>query len=160
MSSQQGKGGDVQRTFTDYGVGLSQEFEIAGQRGFRIDVAEKEFQRVGLEIRDRERILTAEVRNAFARALASKRRVELRKESVRLKEELLEFTRIKFKAGDVSGLEVNVAELELGKTKTELLAADREYKESILNLQDVMGAKPDVHFGIEGHINRRYSRSG
>ena len=147
-----GKGGDVQRTFTDYGVGLSQEFEIAGQRGFRIDVAEKEIQRVGLEIRDKERIITSEVRNAFARTLASKRKVELRKDSVRLKEELLELTRIKLKAGDVSGLEVNVAELEYGKTKTELLLSEREYKESILDLQNVMGASPDVNAGIEGQL--------
>ena len=147
-----GKGGDVQHTFTDYGVTLSQEFEIAGQRGFRIDVAGKEIQRVSLEIRDKERIITSEARNAFARALASKRRVELRKEAVRLKEELLEFTRIKLKAGDVSGLEINIAELELGKARTELLSAEREYKESILILQDIMGHKPDVDFKIEGEI--------
>jgi predicted ATP-binding protein involved in virulence len=69
------------------------------------------------EIRDKERIITSEVRNAFARALASRRKVDLKKESVRLKEELLEFTRIKLRAGDVSSLEVNVAELEYGKTK-------------------------------------------
>lgn len=147
-----GKGGDVQRTFRDYGLSLSQEFEIAGQRGFRIDVAEKELQRIGFEVRDKERIIVSDVKNAFARNLASKRRVELRKETVGLKEELLEFTRIKFKAGDVSGLEVNVAELEVGKARTEFLAADREYKESILNLQDIMGAKPDVNFRIEGEI--------
>ncbi len=147
-----GTGGDVQRTFTDYGVALSQEFEIAGQRGFRIDVAEKEIQRVRLEIRDKERIITSEVRNAFVRALASRRKVELRKESVRLKEELLEFTRIKLRAGDVSGLEVNVAELEYGKTRTELLISEREYKESILTLQDIMGASPDVNAEVEGQL--------
>jgi len=147
-----GKGGDVQRTFIDYGLGLSQEFEIAGQRGFRIDVAEKEIQRVGLEIRDRERLIASEVRSAFVKALAFKRRVELRRETVRLKEELLEFTRIKLRAGDVSGLEVNVAELELARSRTEFLAAEREYKESILTLQDIMGAKPDIYFEIEGEL--------
>ncbi len=147
-----GTGGDVERKFTDYGLALSQELEIAGQRGLRIDVAEKESQRVSLEISDKERIITSEARNAFARALASKRRVELKKEAVRLKEELLEFTRIKLKAGDVSGLEVNIAELELGKARVELLSAEREYKESVLNLQEIMGAKPDVNFKIEGEV--------
>jgi cobalt-zinc-cadmium efflux system outer membrane protein len=147
-----GKGGDVERTFIDYGLGLSQEFEIAGQRSLRIDVAEKEIQRVSLEIRDKERTIISEVRNAFTRVLASKRRGELRKEAVRLKEELLDFTNIKFKAGDVSGLEINIAELELGKAKTELLSAEREYKESILSLQDIMGHKPDVDFKIDGEI--------
>jgi len=147
-----GKGGDVERTFTDYGLSLSQEFEIAGQRGLRIDVAGREIQRISFEIRDKERTIISEVKNAFTRALASKRKVELRKEAVRLKEELLEFTRIKFKAGDVSGLEVNIAELELGKAKTELLSAERESKESILTLQDIMGYTPNVDFEIEGEI--------
>ncbi len=149
---QKGKGGDVDRKFTDYGIALSQEFEIAGQRGFRIDVAEKESQKVGLEIRDKERIIASEARNAFAKALASKRKVELKKEAVRLKEELLEFTKTKLKAGDVSGLEVNIAELELGKAGAELLSAEREHRELILNLQEIMGAEPDVNFRIDGEI--------
>jgi cobalt-zinc-cadmium efflux system outer membrane protein len=147
-----GKGGDVDRSFTNYGVSLSQEFEIAGQRGLRINVAEKELQKISLEISDKERTIISEVRDAFTRALASKRRVELRKEVVRLKQELLEFTGIKFKAGDVSGLEINIAELELGKARTELLSAEREYQESILSLEDIMGHKPDLDFKVEGEI--------
>jgi len=63
----------------------------------------------------------------------------LRRETVRLKEELLEFTRIKLRAGDVSGLEVNVAELELARSRTEFLAAEREYKESILTFKTSWG---------------------
>ena len=58
------------RRFTDYGVKLSQEFEIAGQRGFRIGIAEKDLGRVRLEIRNRERILISEVKDAFARTIA------------------------------------------------------------------------------------------
>ena len=52
------------RRFTDYGFKLSQEFEIAGQRGLRISISEKDLKRIGLEIRDRERILIYEVKDA------------------------------------------------------------------------------------------------
>lgn len=141
------------RGFTDYGVKLSQEFEIAGQRGVRIDIAQKEISRIDLEIKDRERTLVNEVKNAFAKALAGKRREELTREAVRLKEDLLGFTRIKFQAGQVSGLEVNLAEVEVSKTKRELLLAVREYREARLSLQRLVGMRPDAAFSVQGELS-------
>lgn len=140
------------KEFTDYGVKLSQEFEIAGQRGVRIDIAQKDIARIDQEINDRERILANEVKSAFARALAGKKREELTKDAVRLKEDLLGFTRIKFKAGQVSGLEVNLAEVEVSKTKRELLLAAREYQEARLSLQRLVGMKSDGSFSVQGEI--------
>jgi cobalt-zinc-cadmium efflux system outer membrane protein len=61
------------KRFTDYGVKLSQEFEIAGQRGFRIGISEKDLGRVRLEIKNKERILISEVKDAFAKTIASKK---------------------------------------------------------------------------------------
>jgi cobalt-zinc-cadmium efflux system outer membrane protein len=138
--------------FTNYGFKLSQEFEIAGQRGVRIDVAKKNLERVAYEIRDRERTLVYEVRDAFIRALASKERAALAKEVVRLQEELLAFTKIKYQAGAVSGLEVNLAEVELSKAKRDLLSAGRESREAILALQGVMGAGAGNGFSVEGEL--------
>jgi len=63
--------------FTNYGFKLSQELEIAGQRGDRVDVAEKELARVKLEIADKERILVADVKDAFTRLLSLKRKSSL-----------------------------------------------------------------------------------
>mgnify|MGYP001601267022 FL=1 len=139
--------------YKNYGIKLSQEFEIAGQRGLRIEVAEKGLSKVRLEIENRERILTNEVKDAFAKTLASKKKVELTKEVVRLKEDLLNFTKIKFQAGDVSGLEVNLAEVELSKTKRDLILSEREYKEALLSLQGLLGVKPDNAFRIKGELS-------
>lgn len=139
--------------FTDYGIKLSQEFEIAGQRGLRIEVAEKGLSKVRLEIENRERILTNEVKDAFAKTFASKKKVELTKEVVRLKEDLLNFTKIKFHSGDVSGLEVNLAEVEMSKAKRDLILSEREYKEAVLSLQGLLGVKPDNAFRIKGELS-------
>ncbi len=68
---------DGRGKYTNYGVAVSQEFEVAGQRGLRIDIAEKNYARVGLEIQDRHRILMYEVKTSFANALVSKQRVTL-----------------------------------------------------------------------------------
>ncbi len=140
------------RQFTDYGVKLSQEFEIAGQRGVRISIAEKDLKRIGLEIRDRERILIYEVKDAFAKAIASKRKIELTKEVIRIQQELLDFTRSKFQEGDVSALQVNLAEVELSKAKRESLLAEREYRDNLLLLQGLLGLKPEQAFGVDGTL--------
>ena len=138
--------------FTNYGFKLSQEFEVAGQRGARINVSEKELARVKLEIRDKERLLISDVKDAFTKALSLKKKSGLAREIVRLNEELLGYTKIKFQAGDVSGLDVNLSEVELSKAKKELLLAEREYRESLLALQGLLGLSPDMSFAIEGDL--------
>lgn len=140
------------RRFTDYGVKLSQEFEIAGQRGFRIGIAEKDLGRVGLEIKNRERILISEVKDAFAKTIASKKKIELTKEVIRIQEQLLGSTRTKLEAGEVSGLQVNLAEIEFSKAKRELLVAENEYREGLLTLQGLLGLKPDLTLNLEGTL--------
>lgn len=139
--------------FSNYGFRLSQEFEIAGQRGLRIEFTEKGLLKVRLEIENKNRLLTGEVKDAFAGAIALKRKVELTKETVNLKEDLLNFTRIKFQAGDVSGLELNLAEVEFSKAKRDLILAERESKEAVLALQGLLGIKPGAEFRIEGELS-------
>ena len=145
----EGEGGGK---FTNYGVKLSQEFEIAGQRGARIEVAEKELARVRSEIKDKERVLISEVKDAFTTSLALKKKSNLAREIVRLNEDFLGYTKIKFEAGDVSGLDVNLSEVELSKAKKELLLAEREYRESLLSLQGLLGLSPDTLFALVGDL--------
>jgi cobalt-zinc-cadmium efflux system outer membrane protein len=138
--------------FTNYGFKLSQEFEVAGQRSARIKVSEKELARVKLEIRDKERVLISDVKDAFTRALSLKKKSGLARENVRLNEELLGYTKVKFEAGEVSALDVNLSEVELSKAKKELLLAERQYRESFLELQGLLGLSPDRSFAIEGDL--------
>jgi cobalt-zinc-cadmium efflux system outer membrane protein len=138
--------------FDNYEVRLSQEFEIAGQRGLRVDAAEKNLEKVSFEIKDRERVLVADVKDAFATALAAKSKRSLAEETAKLQEELYEFAEIKFKAGDVAALEMNLASVELGKAKRDLLLASREYREHLLALQGLLGMKLDEAFELEGTL--------
>ncbi|MBA4373944.1 MAG: hypothetical protein C0402_13930 [Thermodesulfovibrio sp.] len=138
--------------FTNYGLKISQEFEVAGQRGARITVAEKELARVTWEIRDKERVLISDVKDAFTRVLSLKKKSGLALEIVSLYEELLTYTKIKFQAGDVSGLDVNLSEVELSKTKKELLLAQREYRQALLFLQGLLGLFPDMFMALQGDL--------
>jgi outer membrane protein, heavy metal efflux system len=138
--------------YTNYGVKISQEFEIAGQRNLRIDIAHKELSRLALEIKDKERVLSFEVKEAFARALAAKKKEALTGQVVSLQAELLNFTKIKFQAGEVSGLEVNLAEVELSTSKKDLMLAGRESFDALLGLQGLMGKRADAFLDIEGDL--------
>ena len=138
--------------FTNYGFKLSQEFEIAGQRSARIDVAEKELARVKSEIKDKERVLIADVKDAFTKVLALKKKSGLAREVVQLNEELLGYTKIKFQAGESSGLDVNLSEVELSKAKKELLLSERGYREALLVLQGFLGSSPDMSFTVLGDL--------
>ena len=138
--------------FTNYGFKLSQEFEIAGQRGARIDVAENELARVKSEIKDKERVLISDVKDAFTKVLALKKKSGLAREVVQLNEELLGYTKIKFQAGESSGLDVNLSEVELSKAKKELLLSEREYREALLALQGLLGLSPDMSFAVQGDL--------
>jgi cobalt-zinc-cadmium efflux system outer membrane protein len=140
------------RDFRNYEVRLSQEFEIAGQRGLRRDAAEKGLEKAGFEIRDRERVLIAEVKDAFANTLAAKSKRGLAEETVKLQEELYGFAEIKFKAGEVAALEMNLASVELGKAKRDLLLASREYRERLFALQGLVGMKPAEELALEGAL--------
>lgn len=138
---------------TNYGIKLSQEFEVAGQRGIRIDVANKNLSKVSLDIADRERVLRYEVKSAYARALAAKERTALTEEVVRVREDLLNLTKTKYQAGDASALEVNLAEVEAGKARSDLVAARQALEEAILGLQATLGGGSDDLPSVEGQLS-------
>jgi cobalt-zinc-cadmium efflux system outer membrane protein len=136
----------------NYEVRLSQEFELAGQRGLRIDAARSGREKALLDIRDRERVLVAAVKDAFARALAAKRKIDLAEEAVKLQEELVASATVKFQIGDISALEQNLADVELGKARRDRMLSERERREAMLGLQEVLGMKPSADFTVEGEL--------
>jgi len=136
----------------NYEVRLSQEFELAGQRGLRVDAARSGREKTLLDIRDRERVLIAAVKDAFARALAANRKIDLTEEAVRLQEELAASAAVKFQTGDISALEQNLAEVELGKSRRDRMLAERERREALLGIQELLGLKPSLSFSIEGEL--------
>jgi len=137
---------------TNNGLSLSQEFEIAGQRGLRVDAARNGMEKVSQDIRDRQRILMAEVKDSFAKALATKRKVRLVEEVVRLQQELVSSAAIKFHAGEISQLEQNLADVELGKARRDRLLAEKERRETLLDLQMLLGLTPKPDFSVEGEL--------
>lgn len=138
--------------FRNNRISLSQSFEIAGQRGLRIDTAASNMERTRLEIRDQERKLRADIRDAFAEAVFRRDREKLSREYLRLQEELAELVSVKYGAGDVAALEVNLSRVELARAQREAIAASTEYGNALLSLKNLIGLPGGEAMIIEGEL--------
>ena len=123
----------------DFEVGLSMELEVAGQRGKRIEEAERNLERAEASFRDFQRGFRAKLARAFYQAVFARERLALQRRVEGLNRNLLDVTRIKFDAGDVSGLEVNVAVVRYGQSRKETLDAERNLTEALLELRRLIG---------------------
>ncbi|MHB8744101.1 MAG: TolC family protein [Sulfuricaulis sp.] len=104
--------------YTAY-VGLSQQFPIAGRIARQKNVAQADVALAQAEINEAERKLTGDVAASFYRILAVERQIEVRDRLIGIDEKLAEATRNRFRAAEVSELDVNTAQLELQRLTQE-----------------------------------------
>jgi cobalt-zinc-cadmium efflux system outer membrane protein len=126
----------------DFSISLSQEIEIAGQRSKRIDEAERNLAVVTQRVQDRERLLLVQVKESFYRALSWRRRFDLFRQVENLDSRLREVATTRFQAGEISRLEVNLAEIQLGQARKDVLNAERDYHNTVRELERLVGQEP------------------
>ncbi|MEW6296338.1 MAG: TolC family protein [Thermodesulfobacteriota bacterium] len=127
---------------TDFDITLSQELEVAGQRGKRIAEARLNLAKVAQQVSDTERLLLTQVKEAFYRSLYLKRRVELFREVETVNRRLRDIAASRFQAGDVAKMEVNVAEVRLGQARKDTIVAARDYRAALQDLERLLGLEP------------------
>ena len=138
--------------FLNNEISISQSVEVGGQRGLRIDAAAQNLTRVRMEIHDLERTLTADIRDRFAQALFLRDKVTLAEEFVRLQEELSQLVSVKYEAGDVAALEVNLSQVELARARRDRIAVSTAYKNALHSLKLLIGMAPDAELIPEGDL--------
>ena len=116
-------------------VGLSQQFPIAGRIARQKDVAQADVALALAEINEAERKLAGDVATGFYRILALDRQIEVRDRLIGIDQKLAEATRNRFRAAEVSELDVNTAQLELQRLNQEraLLLSQRATQLAQLN---------------------------
>ena len=137
-------------TGADYGVGVSMEVEVAGQRRIRITEAERNLQRAEAGFQDFARTFRGKLARAFYHAVAARERLALQRRIDDLNRNLLDVTNVKFKAGDVSALEVNVAVVRYGQTRKETFDAEENVTQALLDLRRFIGLQES--FNPEGNL--------
>lgn len=131
----------------DYTVSIAQPIEIAGQRASRMERATATFRSAEARLTVRRLAVVAEVRQAFARALAAQAELKVADEGVELAKQALNAAEERHRAGDASLIEVNTARIEVGRTSRERVAALQQVQLSMTGMRALLG--------LEGHENLR-----
>src|SRR5262249_53218741 len=148
--SRSGPGGSA--SATDYGVALSQEIEVAGQRGARIAEAEKNLARAEAQVHDRERLLDAEVKQAFFAVLVGTRRVQHLIHLEELDRRGRDAAAARATAGESSVIEANLAAIRYGQARKATLDADAELESAQATLRRLLSLDSSAPLELSGDL--------
>ena len=124
---------------TDSKVLVSQEVEVAGQRGLRREEATRNVTRVEAQVKNRERIITKQVKLAFFQVLTLKKRLELRREIEKLNRRIRDASTARLKAGVAPIMESNLAEIRYGQSRKEVFVAVAALQNALLTFRRSLG---------------------
>ena len=134
-------------------IGVSQEFLLAGKRGKRLTVAERELEAYRWQLADRERILREEVKVVFYDAMLAEQRLKLTDRSIELNRQLLEVTKDRLAAGDIPELEMNLAKVELARSEGARIEIERVLLQTRARLFTFMGLPAGETPAISGTLD-------
>jgi cobalt-zinc-cadmium efflux system outer membrane protein len=128
----------------DFRVALAQPIEIAGERKLRRETAAKFREVTGKVLQEIQWQVHREVHAAFHAAIVARERWHLVKRLLVSTKELLSVAERRLEAGDISPLQVRLAEAELAQARQTALAAEREYRSAQLELAELSGWPPSI----------------
>lgn len=124
---------------SDLSVGISQEFELFGKRSKRIALAELEIAQTRADLSALERQFSNEIRQSYAKAVASARQLETLEKLVAVDEELLRITDARLKEGDVAPLDLNLVRVEAERLRVQVIDTKSELETELLSLRALVG---------------------
>jgi cobalt-zinc-cadmium efflux system outer membrane protein len=138
-----GRGLDIQASVT-------QQIQIAGERGLRIDAAERMVDLTDAEIEQIRWFVHCDVHAAFHSALVEQRRLRLAERVVAFQREVLRFAERQIAAGEVAPLTLRLAEAEVAQAQQVLVGAEQAFLASRIRLAQLSGwpaSKPPLPQG-------------
>ena len=123
----------------DFEVGIAQRFEIAGERGLRIEAAEKFRDLSDAELSEVRWLIHQRIHSLFRRASVARARSAAAEQLLEFTERLLSVAERRLAAGDISPLPVRVAEGQLAQARQSSIAAKSESRTVRLTLAEVSG---------------------
>lgn len=126
-------------------LGLTQELEVFGQRGRRVSVGRAALNRATAGISNAERLTVGDIDRAFYRLAAASQQTALAREVLALNQRLATVAERQLAAGEISRLDYNLAVIELGRSRSRALAAQREREQVELTILRLLGLSPLTH---------------
>ena len=120
-------------------IGISHQFPVTGRLARQQDVARVDVALAIAEIRQAELKLASDVASGFYRVLALNRQLEARGRLIEIDQVLVRSTSNRFKAAEVSELDVNAARLDLQRLSQERLLLQSQRSTQLAQLTLLLG---------------------
>ena len=123
---------------TERSIALHVPVELGGKRGKRIDLAQADLAAAEAEVADRERRLTADVRSAFADAMAALRELEITSERNDLDRKTVQFVQARVMEGDTPPLELSLLRADAERLRSRRALVQGKLEAAILKLKNLV----------------------
>ena len=124
-------------------IGFALPLELNGKRQRRVDLARVELQAAEAEVADRERRLTAEVRSAYAEALAAVRELQITEELTDIDLQTSRVVEVRVNEGDSAPLEHNLLRVEIERLNARRALVEGRLQSALLRLKSLAGVPPN-----------------
>lgn len=136
---------------TQISTGLSYLHERGGKRELRRDTARQATEIAASQLADQERTLVFNLRNAFVQALQQKAVLALAQENLAYWNQVLEVSRTRFQAGDLSRGDLNKLEVQKVQYDSDLVTATTNLRTAKIQLQALLNDRTPVEqFDVSG----------
>ncbi len=138
-------------TGVDVDVSLMQQIQIAGERGVRLDAADRLRDLTDAEIEQIRWLVHCDVHAAFHRALVEQERMRLAERVVTFQQEVLRVVERQISAGETAPLSLRLAQAEVAQAQQIVVAAQQTFLVSRIRLGQLAGwpaATPPMPGGI------------
>lgn len=132
-----------------HAIALSQSFPIAGRILRQQDVARVDIALAEAEVADAERHLAGEVAADAYRLLVVDRQIALRATQIEVQGQLARVSRERFKAAEVSELDVNTAQLELQRLSQERARLQSQREGLLIALNTQLGRPAEAPLTLD-----------
>lgn len=140
-------------------VGIALPIEVGGKRRHRIELAQVELEAVEAEVADRERRLSAEVRIAYAEALAALRELNTMENLNQLDLQTTRFVQARVNEGESAPLELNLLRVEVDRLRSRRVMIEGRLTAALLRLQTLAGLPPDQPLRLREDFTRPHVAS-
>ena len=126
----------------EYLVGISQPFEIAGQQGYRREEAEQSLAAYREQIAELRRQVRADVSRRFLAVLALQARIDTERTVLKLTESSAAIVDKRFRAGEDTRLQANLAEVEADRARNEVRFLEEQLVQARAELAALLQLPP------------------
>jgi cobalt-zinc-cadmium efflux system outer membrane protein len=135
-----------------YTASYTHPFELGGQRGKRMRVAEFGVELARAQIADAERLAVGQARTLYSEAVAAAARLDLLQRTVDLNRQMLQVTLAQRKAGDASRLDETLLRATANQVAAQRFQAETQVDSFLLQIKNLMGRPPDTPLLLRAQV--------